>query len=158
MSDWIQSLVPEQEKYLRQRVEKSMEYLQSLYGSSQSSTRKESGQVSNLEKWNHNHDDHNHTTQEDILTKRNEHLRRWLFIFVKKNGTVSYNMVHSQAKKDCYHLIGSTQKDPIQLKPILDQLLNEMCIEIRGCFVLKQLNNPSVDKYRSKLLHTSNIE
>ncbi|EME29661.1 uncharacterized protein Gasu_28850 [Galdieria sulphuraria] len=142
------SFVIEQQKYLYQRVEKGKEYLQSLYNNG---SHRRLGNVSSLPS-------STTTTTTQSLTfnhMRNEHLRRWLFIFVKKYGTVSYNMVYTQAKKDCLHLLGSQEEEKEEedkLKTILNQLLNEMCVQIRGCFILKHLNNPSVDKYRNAIL------
>ncbi|GJQ13254.1 hypothetical protein GpartN1_g5045.t1 [Galdieria partita] len=144
LGDLFHPFVIEQQKNLYQRVEKATEYLQSL-STSRYQEQMIGGDVSSLTRaeWNSS------TTMDD---KRNEHLRRWLFIFVKKNGTVSYNMVYSQAKKDCLHLLGFQQQEEANWKTILNQLLNEMCVQIRGCFILKQLNNPSVDKYRNAIL------
>lgn len=137
----------EQQNNLVSRAERSIQYLQDYYQQQNSS--------SNLVHTFANHHDDNSTTPTSGLssTKRNEHLRRWLFVFIKKNGTVSYNMVYSQAKKDLVYLFGEgNAQQESQWKSIFHHLLNEMCLEIRGCFVLKQLNNPSVDKYRNAIL------
>eukprot|EP00871_Galdieria_phlegrea_P001341 jgi/Galph1/2207/GphlegSOOS_G903.1 len=134
----ILPLLKSQEEDLKRRLEKSQQYLQ--FGRMDPMTDKSLATLKNRS---------NNRIEEFAANSglSHEHLKRWLFDFVKRNGTVSSRMIVSQACEDFSWMFSSKEEETSYMQTVLN-ILNEMCIDVNGIFILKHLNNPSVDEYR----------